>query len=73
MVDVLVPSSYGYRLGAVSKWAMDVEDPLSTAINDFPKRGILVRTIIVHVEDKPINVEFPLISSVVPFRLGRGT
>ncbi|KXN88975.1 hypothetical protein AN958_06437 [Leucoagaricus sp. SymC.cos] len=41
MVDVVVSSSYGYRLGAVSKWAMDVEDPLSTAINDFPKRGIL--------------------------------
>lgn len=42
MVDVVVSSSYGYRLGAVTKWAMDVEDPLSTAINDFPKRGILV-------------------------------
>lgn len=42
MVDVVVQSSYGYRLGALSKWAMDVEDPLSTAINDFPKRGILV-------------------------------
>ncbi|EKM79809.1 hypothetical protein AGABI1DRAFT_72452 [Agaricus bisporus var. burnettii JB137-S8] len=41
MVDVVVSSSYGYRLGAVTKWAMDVEDPLSTAINDFPKRGIL--------------------------------
>ncbi|KAF5364054.1 hypothetical protein D9756_000128 [Leucocoprinus leucothites] len=39
MVDVMVSSSYGYRLGAVTKWAMDVEDPLSTAINDFPKRG----------------------------------
>jgi hypothetical protein len=43
MVDVVVSSSYGYRLGAVRKWAMDVEDPLSTAINDFPKRGIIVR------------------------------
>ncbi|KAG5642970.1 hypothetical protein DXG03_001818 [Asterophora parasitica] len=41
MVDVVVSSSYGYRLGAVSKWAVDVEDPLSTAINDFPKRGII--------------------------------
>jgi hypothetical protein len=43
MVDVVVASSYGYHLGAVSKWAVNVEDPLSTAINDFPKRGILVR------------------------------
>ncbi|KAJ7590683.1 cytochrome P450 [Mycena floridula] len=41
MVDVLVSSAYGYRLGAVSKWAMNAEDPLSTAINDFPKRGLL--------------------------------
>jgi len=47
MVDVVVSSSFGYRLGAVSKWAMDTEDPLSTAINDFPKRGILV---------KPLNI-----------------
>ncbi|KAF9463724.1 cytochrome P450 [Collybia nuda] len=45
MVDVVVSSSYGYRLGAVSKWAADVEDPLSMAINDFPKRGILRSTI----------------------------
>jgi hypothetical protein len=30
LVDVLVSSSFGYRLRAVSKWAMDVEDPLST-------------------------------------------
>ncbi|KAG6835750.1 hypothetical protein H0H93_015019, partial [Arthromyces matolae] len=44
MVDVVVAFSYGYRLGAVSKWAVNVEDPLSTAINDFPKRGILVRS-----------------------------
>lgn len=46
MVDAVVSSSYGYRLGAVSKWAMDVEDPLSMAINDFPKRGILVSPIL---------------------------
>jgi hypothetical protein len=38
MVDSVVSISYGYRLGAVSKFAMDVEDPLSAAINDFPKR-----------------------------------
>jgi len=49
MVDIVVSSSYGYRLGAVTKWAMDVEDPLSTAINDFPKRGILVILLIKHI------------------------
>ncbi|GAW10238.1 cytochrome p450 [Lentinula edodes] len=41
MVDVLVSTSYGYRIHAVKKWATDNEDPLSTAISDFPKRGIL--------------------------------
>jgi len=42
MVDIVVSSCFGYRLGAVSRWATDTEDSLSTAINDFPKRGILV-------------------------------
>jgi len=42
MVDVMVASTFGYRLGALAKWAMGIEVPLSTAINDFPKRGILV-------------------------------
>jgi hypothetical protein len=44
MVDVIVTSSHGYRLGALSKWASGVEEPLSTAIGDFPKRGILVKS-----------------------------
>lgn len=43
MVDVVVSTSYGYRLGAVHKWSLNTEDPLSTAIHDFPIRGILVR------------------------------
>jgi hypothetical protein len=43
MVDVAGASAYGHRVGALSKYAMGIEDPLSTAINDFPKRGILVR------------------------------
>ncbi|KAL1729417.1 cytochrome P450, partial [Schizophyllum commune] len=41
MVDVIVASSYGCRLGALKKWALGVEDALCTAISDFPKRGIL--------------------------------
>ncbi|TEB32169.1 cytochrome P450 11B1 [Coprinellus micaceus] len=41
MVDVTIFSLFGYRLGAVGKWIVGAEDPLSTAINDFPKRGIL--------------------------------
>ena len=46
MVDVTIFSLFGYRLGAVGKWALSAEDPLSTAINDFPKRGILVRDLL---------------------------
>ncbi|KAI0268080.1 cytochrome P450 [Gloeopeniophorella convolvens] len=41
MVDVACVSSFGHRVGALSKWAADAEDPLVTAIGDFPKRGIL--------------------------------
>ncbi|THU97234.1 cytochrome P450 [Dendrothele bispora CBS 962.96] len=42
MVDVIVSTSFGYRIGAVNKWTFgNTEDPLSIAINDFPKRGIL--------------------------------
>lgn len=40
-VDIVVNSSYGYRPGSIKKWASNVEDKLSTAISDFPKRGIL--------------------------------
>ncbi|KAJ7065717.1 cytochrome P450 [Mycena amicta] len=40
-LDIIVASSYGYRLGAVSKWAVEAEEGLTVAIGDFPKRGIL--------------------------------
>jgi hypothetical protein len=49
MVDVLVASSYGYRIGAVK--TMDAGRPLSaphelcTAIALFPIRGVLVSTV----------------------------
>lgn len=42
MADVVSASSFGYSIGALSRWAVGVEDPLVTAIGDFPKRGILV-------------------------------
>lgn len=41
MVDVLVSISYRHHLGAMKQWATENEHPLSTAISDFPKRGIL--------------------------------
>lgn len=45
MVDVTIFSLFGYRLGAMNKWTLGAEDPLSTAINDFPIRGVLVRSL----------------------------
>jgi len=42
MLDVVVTTSYGYRLGAVRKYTSQLEDPLAVAVNDFPKRGLLV-------------------------------
>ncbi|KIL58950.1 hypothetical protein M378DRAFT_169922 [Amanita muscaria Koide BX008] len=41
MVDVVTSVSYGFQANAIKNWAMGLENPLSTAINDFPKRGIL--------------------------------
>lgn len=41
MVDVASASSFGYQVDALSKWSTNAEDPLVTAIGDFPKRGIL--------------------------------
>ena len=46
MVDVFVASSYGYRMGALGRWAADVEDVLCTAIHGFPVRGIIVCAIV---------------------------
>ena len=43
MVDVIVNSSHGVRLGAVRKWASGGDDILSTAIHDFPILGVIVR------------------------------
>ena len=42
MADVVTAPSFGYSIGALSRWSVGIEDPLVTAIGDFPKRGILV-------------------------------
>ncbi|KAH9977612.1 cytochrome P450 [Lactifluus volemus] len=41
MADVATSSSFGSATGALSKWATNIDDPLVTAIGDFPKRGIV--------------------------------
>ncbi|KAJ7291563.1 cytochrome P450 [Mycena rebaudengoi] len=40
-LDIIVSSSYGFRLGAVRKWALEAEEGLTVAVGDFPKRGVL--------------------------------
>ncbi|KAK6974348.1 cytochrome P450 [Favolaschia claudopus] len=40
-LDILVASSYGFKLGAIDKWAVEAQDQLTEAIGDFPKRGLL--------------------------------
>lgn len=42
MVDVLARTNFGSVPGALDKWAMNSKDPLSVAVYDFPKRGVLV-------------------------------
>lgn len=41
MADVVTAPSFGHSIGALSRWSVGIEDPLVTAIGDFPKRGIL--------------------------------
>ncbi|KAJ7111343.1 cytochrome P450 [Mycena epipterygia] len=44
-LDIIVSSSYGFRLGAIRKWALEAEEGLTVAIGDFPKRGVLRSTV----------------------------
>ncbi|KZT06455.1 cytochrome P450 [Laetiporus sulphureus 93-53] len=41
MVDVIGTTIFGSRGGSLDNWARNVQDPLATAVYDFPKRGIL--------------------------------
>jgi hypothetical protein len=45
MVDIVVNSSHGIRLGAVREWASGGNNILSTAMHDFPLLGAVVRRI----------------------------
>ena len=42
MVDIISATVFGARPGALDNWAMGIQDTLSTAVNDFPTRGIVV-------------------------------
>ena len=43
MMDLAVTTSFGYRLNALRKYtSTQIEDPMSVAIGDFPKRALLV-------------------------------
>ena len=43
MVDVVACTVFGARSGSLDNWARGARDPLSVAMYDFPKRGIMVR------------------------------
>ena len=42
MVDVVACTVFGSRSGSLDNWALNIRDPLSIAVYDFPKRGIMV-------------------------------
>lgn len=41
-VDVVSCTVFGTYSGSLDNWAVNIRDPLSIAVYDFPKRGILV-------------------------------
>ena len=43
MVDIMSMTIYGFHHGALKNLSLGIEDPLSMAVYDFPKRGIIVR------------------------------
>ena len=45
MTDVLLTTTFGAHRDALQKWASGKEDVVSVAMEDFPKRGMLVSDI----------------------------
>ncbi|PSS08855.1 hypothetical protein PHLCEN_2v3470 [Hermanssonia centrifuga] len=43
MVDVIACTVFGIRTASLDNWSLNIRDPLSVAVYNFPKRGILVR------------------------------
>ena len=43
MVDIMSMTIYGFHHGALKNLSLGIEDPLSMAVYDFPKRGVIVR------------------------------
>ncbi|CCM00466.1 uncharacterized protein FIBRA_02499 [Fibroporia radiculosa] len=41
MVDIIGSTVFGSRPGSLDNWALNIQDPLATAVYDFPKRGVL--------------------------------
>lgn len=42
MFDVVAMNAYGCHVGALKNLSKGIEQPLCTAVEDFPKRGIIV-------------------------------
>jgi hypothetical protein len=43
MVDIISCTVFGSRSGSLENWASNIRDPVTVAVYDFPKRGVLVR------------------------------
>ncbi|TFY68558.1 hypothetical protein EVJ58_g933 [Rhodofomes roseus] len=41
MVDIIGTTVFGRFPGSLNNWAKNIQDPLATAVYDFPKRGIM--------------------------------
>jgi len=42
MVDIIAVSGYDFKAGSIAKWCAGQPDNLATAINDWPKRSMMV-------------------------------
>ncbi|KZT70257.1 cytochrome P450 [Daedalea quercina L-15889] len=41
MVDIIGTTVFGRLPGSLDNWAKNIQDPLATAVYDFPKRGVM--------------------------------
>ena len=69
MVDIIGTTVFGRFPGSLDNWAKNIQDPLATAVYDFPKRGIMV------ILSRQCGSSIPLkvFHSAAPYRPGLGT
>ena len=65
MVDVIACTVFGSRSGSLDNWATNIRDPLSVAVYDFPKRGIMVGHLLGWLHTLELSLT-PFQRSVIP-------